>query len=224
MAEYSLKDKAYRLIKQNIIHCVYMPNTVLSEAELMATVDASRTPIREALNKLEHEHLIRILPKRGAVVADISISEVSMIFEARLHTEPYILRNFLQNVDRAPLEEILRQMLAAPLDEEHYEKIYSMDDLLHRILCNACPNPYIRDPMGHILDQSNRLRILAGKNIHGRQFSATQEHIALLRAVLAGNAEEAAGLLTEHLNNSRDAAIRSLLDSDMSTSFPALRL
>ena len=65
---------------------------------------------------------------------------------------------------------------------------------------------------------------MAGKNIHGRQFSATQEHIALLRAVLAGNVEEAASLLTEHLNNSRDAAIRSLLDSDMSTSFPALRL
>ena len=46
MAEYSLKDKAYRLIKQNIIHCVYMPNTVLSEAELMATGDARRTSLR----------------------------------------------------------------------------------------------------------------------------------------------------------------------------------
>lgn len=216
MEEYSLKDKAYQLIKQNIVHCRYMPNTLLSEAELMKAVDSSRTPIREALNKLEQENLIRILPKRGAIVCDISISEVTMIFEARLLNEPYILHRYSQNVDRATLEEIFRQMTAATMDEATYVKLYAMDDLLHRIIVNGCPNEYIRDPMSHVLDQSNRLRILAGKNIHGRQKSATDEHVEIIRAILDHETDRACDLLREHLIHSRDAAIQSLLTSDMS--------
>ena len=60
----NLKNKAYQLIKERIMTCEYGPNSFLNEADLIQEIDASRTPIREALNKLEQEGLVQIIPKK----------------------------------------------------------------------------------------------------------------------------------------------------------------
>ena len=216
MAEDSLKDIAYQMIKDRIVNCVYKPNTFLSENELMKEIDSSRTPIREALNKLEQENLVRILPKRGVIVTEISIKEVKMIFEYRLLIEPYIVENYHSNIDRCALEAILERLSTTPLDEAHYEKFYEMDNQLHRIISNSCPNKYLTGHLSHIYDQNNRLRVLAGKYIHQRQSSATKEHIELINAILYRSAQEAAETLRMHLERSKVAAVESLLDADFS--------
>ena len=61
----NLKNKAYSVIKERIISCQYKPNSFLNEADLIQEIDASRTPIREALNKLEQEGFVKIIPKKG---------------------------------------------------------------------------------------------------------------------------------------------------------------
>lgn len=63
-ADINLKQIAYETIKEKIINCEYMPNDILSEMMLMKEIDASRTPIREALNMLSQEGLVKIIPKR----------------------------------------------------------------------------------------------------------------------------------------------------------------
>ncbi|MFR1039015.1 MAG: GntR family transcriptional regulator [Clostridium sp.] len=60
----NLKNKAYQIIKERIMSCDYKPNTFLNEADLIEEIDASRTPIREALNKLEQEGFVQIIPKK----------------------------------------------------------------------------------------------------------------------------------------------------------------
>lgn len=216
MAEDSLKDIAYQMIKDRIVNCIYKPNTFLSENELMQEIDSSRTPIREALNKLEQENLVRILPKRGVIVSEISIKEVKMIFEYRLLVEPYIVENYHTNIDRNALESILEEMSSTPLDEEHYERFYAMDNKLHRIISNSCPNKYLTGHLNHIYDQNNRLRFLAGKSIHERQRSATREHIELINSILSGTTTETAELMRRHLESSKVAAVESLLNADFS--------
>ena len=64
MQKESLKNKAYNLIKTKIVNCEYPPNSFLNETLLMDEIGSSRTPIREALSKLEQENLVRILPKK----------------------------------------------------------------------------------------------------------------------------------------------------------------
>ena len=86
----NLKEKAYAIIKNKIICCEYRPGQFLNEQELRESVGASRTPIREALNKLEQEGLLEILPKRGVLVRDITLQEVNAIFEIRCMIEPYV--------------------------------------------------------------------------------------------------------------------------------------
>lgn len=68
-----LKDKAYAIIKDKIINCEYLPGEVLSESRLLEEIKSSRTPIREALNKLEQEKLVCIMPKRGILVNEVTV-------------------------------------------------------------------------------------------------------------------------------------------------------
>ena len=81
--QINLKQFAYERIKEKIIRCEYKPNDILSETIIMETIDASRTPIREALNMLVQEGLIQIIPKKGIVILPITMKEIAMTFEAR---------------------------------------------------------------------------------------------------------------------------------------------
>lgn len=83
-----LRDKAYEMIKEMIINCQLTPGEPISETELMKVVGSSRTPIREALNKLEHENLVTIYPKRGIFVTGITIKDVIDIYTIREVVEP----------------------------------------------------------------------------------------------------------------------------------------
>ena len=105
MAKNTLKEQAYAIIKENIINCTYAPSSFLVESELMQQVGASRTPIREALNKLEQENLVRILPKRGVLVCDITMGTLNEVYEVRRLVEPYIVREYGCRLD----EEALRR-------------------------------------------------------------------------------------------------------------------
>lgn len=207
----SLKDKAYEMIKSKIINCEYQPNTFLNENFLMQEIDASRTPIREALNKLEQEGLVQIFPKRGVAVSGLSLTEVNQTFEARLLLEPYIVTNYMDAIDTDKLTSILEKTRLLIEGEPEHREFCRLDDLLHRVICDASPNKYINEILEHIYDQNERIRILGGRNIWQRHREAAKEHVQLVDAILAKDKEAAVSIITEHLKRSKDAAIQSLL-------------
>ena len=100
MNNQNLRDKAYEVIKEKISNCEYQPGQFLIESELMKEVGSSRTPVREALNKLEQERLLKIMPKRGIYVNDITLGLVNEIFEVRLLVEPYIIQCYGKNISK----------------------------------------------------------------------------------------------------------------------------
>ena len=75
--------------------CEYKPNTFLNEASLIQEIDASRTPIREAPNKLEQEGFVQIIPKKGVMVTGLTLQEINQTFEARILLEPFIIANYM---------------------------------------------------------------------------------------------------------------------------------
>ena len=79
----------------SLIH-IYKPNSFLNEADLIQEIDASRTPIREALNKLEQEGFVKIIPKKGVMVTGLSLTDINQTFEARLLLEPFIINNYME--------------------------------------------------------------------------------------------------------------------------------
>ena len=90
----SLKLQAYQYLKTKILNCEYRPNEFLNEQKLCAEMgNISRTPMRDALGRLEQEGLITILPKKGLMVSGITEEDVHSMFEMRLLVEPYALRH-----------------------------------------------------------------------------------------------------------------------------------
>lgn len=211
----NLKELAYETIKQKIIQCEYRPNTFLSESLLMKEIDASRTPIREALNKLEQEGFITILPKKGVMVTSLTLSEVNMAFDARILLEPYILENFMNYMDMEKLKEIkehFTELLKASVDPDDFGRL---DDRFHRIITSACTNKYLNISLSHVFDQSMRIRLLAGIHIWERHKEAAAEHIEIIDAILQDKKETAKDALHYHLTASKTAAVQSLLKQTM---------
>ena len=87
-----LKNKAYETIKERLLDCTYEPGTLLNEARLAEDLGFSRTPVREAISRLESDGFVKIMPKKGIYVSDILLSDVLQIFQTRIEIEPVALR------------------------------------------------------------------------------------------------------------------------------------
>ncbi len=114
----SLKLQAYQYLKTKILNCEYRPNEFLNEQKLCAEMgNISRTPMRDALGRLEQEGLITILPKKGLMVSGITEEDVHSMFEMRLLVEPYALRTYGSGIPREQLEtfaELMHHRTASP--------------------------------------------------------------------------------------------------------------
>lgn len=202
-AKPSLKLQAYNYLKAKILSCEYAPNQFLNEQRLCAEMgNISRTPMRDALGRLEQEGLITILPKKGLVVSPITDEDVNSIFEVRLLVEPYALRVYGAQLPREGLEKFVELM-------RHPEQIPDFcesDDAFHALLISALPNRYLRSAHDSITGQNTRFRIMTGKvGLIGQQ-ETCEEHLAILAPTLAGDWDAAADALTRHLELARDKA------------------
>lgn len=213
MQKISLKNQAYNLIKEHIVSCEYAPGSFLIESELIRQIGASRTPIREALNKLEQENLVRILPKRGVQVCEITMSTLNDIYEVRMLMEPYIIRNYAHRLEREALEKERDRIRNS---EELYSSSagYALDNDLHQMLINASQNTYLIGTMKQIFVQNHRLRILSGIKVKSRNDITKNEHIRIFDCLLANDIEGAAEAMRKHLINSRQAAVDAMSASN----------
>lgn len=203
-AKPSLKLQAYNYLKTKILHCEYAPNEFLNEQKLCEEMgNISRTPMRDALGRLEQEGLITILPKKGLMVSGITASDVRSIFEVRLLVEPYALRNYGHEVPRKDLLEFCGLMH----NPEQIKDFCEADDAFHALLVSALPNKYLRAAHDGITWQNTRFRIMTGKvGMIGKDDTCT-EHLAVLDAALAGDWDGAADAMEKHLILARDKAV-----------------
>ena len=212
MAKNTLKEQAYSIIKENIINCTYAPSSFLVESELMQQVGASRTPIREALNKLEQEGLVQIIPKKGVMVTGLTLTEINQTFEARLLLEPFIISNYMDALDDQMLQKVEEETKRLLDAEPSPPDFCRLDDYFHRQISAACPNRYFKEMLAHIYDQNQRIRLFSGRDLWERHIEAHREHLELIRYLRNGQKEEAVAALTLHLIKSKEAAIKTLIE------------
>ena len=187
------------------------PNDILSEMMLMEEIDASRTPIREALNMLAQEQLVQIIPKKGIMVLPLTMKEIAMTFEARLLMEPYIIENYSKYIDMdklLELEEQTNKILSSEILERKDAVIFcNIDDALHRTIADACKNKYLNMNLSQIYDQNIRIRILGEQNIRERHKVAAMEHLELINYIKNHDLPSAVASIRVHLIHSKEAAV-----------------
>ena len=165
MPKTNLKTLAYNKIRQKIVTCEYAPGTFLNEEILTEALGLSRTPIRDALSRLEQEGLIEIRPKRGITVKSLTVSDINMIFEVRNLYEPYILKNYGSLLPVERLHGFYDIFLHTDSNSECFKNndyFYELDSDFHLMIVRSCPNVYIQNNYSLILTQNARFRYMTG--------------------------------------------------------------
>ena len=162
----------------------------------------SRTPMRDALGRLEQEGLITILPKKGLMVSGITEEDVHSMFEMRLLVEPYALRTYGSSIPREKLE-AYAELMHHP---DQIEDFCESDDEFHELLMSTLPNKYLRSAYDRITGLNTRFRIMTGKVSMINQEQTCGEHLEILDAALSEDWDRAADSLQHHLELARDKA------------------
>ena len=99
-------EKAYQAIKKKIVTTELVPGSVINEAQLMKTLKFGRTPIREALKRLQVEDLVVVKPRRGIFVSELAITDLAQIFEVRVELESLAARLATERISPEKLDEL----------------------------------------------------------------------------------------------------------------------
>lgn len=213
MKKTTLKQQAYDLIKSKIIYCEYAPGTILNEDMLGETIKGSRTPIRDAIGRLEQEGLVTILPKKGILVSELSISEVTAMFETRFLLEPYAIEKFGSRIDPADFTDYYQNFLSFQEDPEAYTNSdkYNLDNQFHQGFIDATQNRYITSIYEQVTAQNTRLRVLTGSRNDARLTDTQKEHLLIAELCLKQDWTGAANAMRQHIKLSKNVAFELLL-------------
>jgi len=199
----SLADQVFERLETDIIRGVYARGEILTELKLVEQLGVSRTPIREALRRLEQERLIEETGK-GSRVLGITADDLLDIMNIRLNVEG--LATYYATVNMT--EEGLRQLEhVVDLQEFYYSKqdaehIRVMDDQFHELICVLSKRTVIADTLTPLHRKTQRYRKASIEN-KNRTEAVLREHRAIFEAMKAGNAELAQKLTVEHIQNAK---------------------
>jgi DNA-binding GntR family transcriptional regulator len=202
MAEFksiSLATQVFEKLEEDIITGVYPRGEILTELKLVEQLGVSRTPIREALRRLEQERLIAESGK-GSVVLGITMEDLVDIMDIRQRIEGLAAYHATKNLTEAGKEE-LRQI--SELQDFYFEKqdidnLRKMDDKFHDAIYHLSDRPVLRDTLIPLHRKSQRYRKISIED-KTRLGHSVREHKDIYEAIVSGNADLAAELITEHI-------------------------
>jgi DNA-binding GntR family transcriptional regulator len=192
-ADATLTEQAYRAIEEAIVTLDLAPGEVVSEAQLSQRLGFGRTPVREALQHLARERLVRILPRRGIVVAAVDVGEQLRLLEVRREIERLIARAAARRADpaqRARFGEIAEGMEQAAASEDE-TGFLRLDRTLNLLVLDAARNEFATAAMALMHGLSRRFWFIHWRRAAGLP-QAAAVHAALARAIAEGAPERAA--------------------------------
>lgn len=201
----SLKQQAYNKIKAKILNCEYGPNTFINEELLREEVSASRTPVRDAISRLEQEGLVKILPKKGIVVADLSIGQINMIYETRGLLEPYAIACYGNRISEDVYFKYAQDYQAYLKGKDLPYSYDDMDDSFHQMFIDATENIYFLKNYELLNSQIKRMRVMSGECSEERKRETIREHVKITECAMKQDWEGAADAMKEHLHYSKNA-------------------
>lgn len=209
--ENSKSISAYRTIKELIMKGDLTRNDTVSVSLLASKLEMSKTPVRDALQKLESEGFVRIIPNQGVVVCDLTVGEANYMYELRTALEGYLLRRVIPLITDqqiADLRQILVRQYEAMLKNDPYD-FMKYDNEQHLYLHTIYFNPMIFDSMNRLVD-----RIYFG-GIHalhlpGRMDATLREHTLIVDAMEERNIEKACQALEYHFTKGLSSTTTSV--------------
>ncbi|MEI7552849.1 MAG: GntR family transcriptional regulator [Verrucomicrobiota bacterium] len=207
----ALPDHVYAVLKQRILACALPPNERLIEKKLCAELRVSRTPLREALNRLSHEELVSFQPHAGYRVAGITLAGFKNLIELRSIVEPQAAALAAERATPADLA-ALRAQATQPHDpsEEHsFIQYCQANSHFHLLVVRCARNSMLENIVMSALDMYQRptyLRI-------GRQMdpsNPSSKHHAIVDAIERRDAEAARTIMRQHIQGGGERIMAAL--------------
>ncbi len=194
-------DRAYAFTKARILDGRFPGGTLITEVNVAAELGLSRTPVREAFSRLASEGLLKLYPKRGALVVPVSPAEVESVMETRLLVEQFAIEKVIlleTELGTDPADAIAKQERFAAVDD--LRRFVAADHQFHRAFVAAAANTILLQLHDSMRDRQHRMGLAALARDDARTPQALEEHRALLRAVKARDADSARTIIQTHLH------------------------
>jgi DNA-binding GntR family transcriptional regulator len=202
----------YERLKQDILTFGFRPGERLVELELCERYEVSRTPVREALRRLEDDGLIVARDKGGRIVKGLDISDYEDVYAVRALLETYAVSELAGRAGELTDVEALQygwqdgySAETAPLDGSYVVP----DERFHLALARATGNAYLLESMERVHDRLHTIRAF-DFTVRERLIVSEAQHIAIGEAIRTGDRAQAAALMAQHINQSKDE-IRSIM-------------
>ena len=206
----SLADQVFEKLEDDIIHGVYPRGEILTELKLVEQLGVSRTPIREALRRLEQERLIEDTGK-GSVVLGITEEDLVDIMNIRQNVESLAAFYAATNITEEGKEKLthivdLQDFYFERNEIEHMRKV---DDEFHDQICLLSKRAVIMDTLIPLHRKTRRYRKIALEDKNRNQVTR-KEHRAIYEAIISGDGELAAKLTAQHIKNAKEHMLEGM--------------
>ncbi|MBS6160263.1 MAG: GntR family transcriptional regulator [Firmicutes bacterium] len=212
MDEYlPLRDVVFNTLRRAILKGELKPGERLMEIALADKLGVSRTPIREAIRKLELEGLVVMAPRKGAKVASITERDLNDVLEVRKGMEVLAISLACKRITGEELEklEIIERDFQRLIESGNLTELAEMDVKFHDTIYHATNNQRLVQLLNNLREQMYRYRMEYLKDIAVRRTLA-EEHKAICQALRERNQQQAEKYVSIHIDNQQKAIIRSL--------------
>lgn len=211
-------NEAYERLKAEILENRMPPGFQGTEPEIAEHLEMSRTPVREALIRLQGEGLVALVPRRGVRVLPISPRDMQDIYQLLTVLEPeaaaHVAEMGLSSEQIANLEAATAEMEQA-LKDENLDLWAAADDRFHRELLNCSTNGRLTAFVQTLFDQAHRARIVTLR-LRAVPWKSTEDHRDILKAVTNGDADRTRNLFRAHRERAAQELLRVLEKSRLS--------
>lgn len=197
----SFADRAYLAIRDKLIMLDIRPNEAIVESELAAELQFGRTPVREALKRLEADRLVVSYPRRGTFATGVDVADLRHISQIRVNLEPVAARTAAEAASasmRAELARLADDTDALDVTGIDRNELMRWDLKVHRAIYRAAGNPHLEDVLVRYDNLATRIFCLFLDRLP-TVAKHVGEHTNLLRAIAAGDGDAAAAIALEHV-------------------------
>ncbi|MDR1159944.1 MAG: GntR family transcriptional regulator [Syntrophomonadaceae bacterium] len=212
-----LRELVLDALRTAIINGDLRPRERLMEIQLAEELGVSRTPIREALRKLELEGFVVIMPRKGAYVADMSLKDIINAFEIRAALEGLAAALAAERITEEEIEH-MEKLLAEKneaVNKMDVSRVISVDTRFHDALYTASRNEKLLGIVNNLRDQIQRFRTTS-LAYPGRMQQSLQEHRAIVEAIQSRDSTLSRQSAQEHVENAENSLLEAIKKGDIS--------
>lgn len=207
-------DVAYEGIKKLILDGEIRPGELIQETDIAEYLYMSRTPVREAVRRLEAEKVLLVRPGMGAFLKPLSVKDMKDIFEVRETLELIASKSAVRNITDGEIQTLKNKFeelsVTRELDEkEKYRRFNELDGIVHDLILERTENDYVHIMAKHIYFKAKRYRILSSQ-VYTNLEESIRRHLELLNCLEQRDEEQFKICIKEHIRWSSDMLLEYL--------------